>query len=120
MAIISQDGLPVGQSVVGSYNAQAQALLPAPRHLKVHRARSRLVVSWNGVPGAWRYAVTLTLASGKRELLLSGGRQVTFTAVDPVFGGSTQVVPIAGDGQDGRAASARFRPERAQLVLDRC
>ena len=119
LAVISQGGVPAGQSVVGSYDAQAPARLPAPRHLRVHRTGSELLVSWSGVPGAWRYAATVTLANGKRELLLSRGRQVTFIAVDPAFGGRTQVVPLAPDGQQGRAASASFRPEKAPSARGR-
>jgi Concanavalin A-like lectin/glucanases superfamily len=112
LALISQGGAPAGQTVVGSYRAPAQTRLPAPRGLHARRAGSRLVVSADEVPDAWRYATTLTLASGRRELLLSRGPRVSFAAVDPAFGGRVQVVAIAADGSRGRTASASFTAPR--------
>ena len=114
LALISQGGVPAAQSIVGSYTAPAPQRLPAPQGLRTRRAGNRLLVSFNGVPGAWRYATTLTLASGRRALLLSRTPRVTFAAVDPTFGGRAQVVALAANGRRGKAAGASFAAERTR------
>jgi hypothetical protein len=113
LALIS-NGATVSQSVVGSFVALAPGPLPAPRGLRVVRVGSRLAVSWGGVLGSWRYATILTGANGRRELLLSRGRRVTFTGVDPAFGGRVQVVALGASGLRGRAATVSFRALRAR------
>ena len=93
---------------MGSYDAQAQGRLPAPRHLRAQRTGTVLHVTWSAVPGAWRYASTLSVANGRRELLLSRGAQASFAGVGVAFGGRVQVVPLAADGSHGSAASVSF------------
>ncbi|MDE3070298.1 MAG: hypothetical protein KGJ43_06185, partial [Acidobacteriota bacterium] len=112
LALISQGGLPVARAVVGSFQAPSRGRLRATRHLRARRTGTGLAVSWRGVPGSWRYAATLTLDDGRRELLLSRGPHVTFTAVSPTAGGRVQVVALAADGRRGRAAGVAFAPAR--------
>ncbi len=112
VALISQDGAPAGQAVVGSYVAAEAARVAAPRGLSVHRAGTRLLVSWRPVPGAWRYATTIS-AGAYRRLLLSTVPHVTFIGVSGITKGSVQVVAIPANGQDGAAAIVLLKPPRS-------
>lgn len=110
VAEITQDGTPVRDIAVTSYAAPAPARLRAPRRLRVSHTGTRLVVNWAAVGGAWRYAVNVVLAGGRRELLLARHAQVVFVGIPPTGRGGVTVTAIGADGRRGIASGLRFGP----------
>jgi hypothetical protein len=116
VALVTQDSIPAPGVVVASYIAPRPARLHAPSGVSVSRVGTRLKVTWRPVPGAWRYSALVSLAGGRRELLLSRSPHITFTGVDLYHGGSVRVSAIDADGRGGLAARQAFaaaaRPPR--------
>ena len=109
VALVTQDGIPAPGVTVAAYIAPRPARPHAPTAVRVSRTGTRLRVGWEPVAGTWRYSVMLSLANGRRELLLSRSAHVTFLSVDRFQGGSVRVSAIGGDDQRGPVARQTFK-----------
>src|SRR5690606_9238201 len=93
VALVEQDGKPRTQRTVASYVAPAALRPGRPRFARVRRRGSRLVVTWGRAANATGYAVRATLADGRRQLYVVGGRtrRLTIPGVSGQFGGRVTV-----------------------------
>jgi hypothetical protein len=115
VALITENGAPVGNVSVASYTAPGPLRVGAPQHVRTGRRDSRLTVSWSRVPGAASYATTLSLSNGHRTMLFSRHGNVTFIGIDPNLRGSVAVLALGANGTRGalgRATVAAARPGR--------
>ena len=102
------------ETVVASYRAPGPRRLPRIAHLRVRHAGTRVLVTWKGVPGARRYAVTVTLSGGEHVVYLVSAPRLTVPGVFGEFTGRLTVVAL-GDGartRSGVPAAARIRRVR--------
>jgi hypothetical protein len=108
VAEVTQNGAPVVlhpggvgaaayQIVVGSYSAPGPRQLVRVAHLRVRHAGTSVLVAWRAVPGARRYAVTVTLTNGIHEVYVATRGSLTITGVNGEFSGRVTVEAI-GDG----------------------
>jgi hypothetical protein len=106
VAVIEDGGVEQQTVVVTSYRAPASGRPGKPRRLRAVHRGSAARVSWAGVRGATRYAVTLALADGRKLFRVTRRRRVDFAGVAAGDRGKVTVVAHAANGRQGAAAVA--------------
>jgi hypothetical protein len=125
VAQITENGTPVVvhpgatgpaayELVLTSYHAQGPRRLGRVTNVRVHHAGTRVLVSFSGVRGARRYALTVRLSNGLDVVYLTMAHELT---IPSVFGEITGKIAVQafGDGAStltGPAAVATIRRER--------
>jgi hypothetical protein len=66
-AIVTRQGVPRAQMTVAHYKAPGPLLPGRPRHVRLRRRGSKLVVRWKAAPRARRYAVAWALRDGRHQ-----------------------------------------------------
>jgi PKD repeat protein len=123
LAEIFEDGAPVllrpgapATIVLARYRAPGPRRLGRVARLSVHHADTRVLVSFSGVRGTQRYAVTVTLSSGQHLLFLVRRRRLTVNDVPGEITGKVTVQAL-GDGartRTGPATLARIPQARGR------
>ena len=121
LAEVFEDGVPVlpgpgrpAAFVVASYRAPSPRRLGRIGHLSVRHLASTVIISFPGVPGAHRYAVTVTLSSGQHLLYVLSGRRLRIAGVPGEITGAVTVQAL-GDGARTRTGA----PTRAPIARAR-
>lgn len=105
VAAFTLDGIGAEERVVTSF-APPSPLLATPRGLQVRRKGTSVRVSWQPVPGATRYE--LSLLAGPQRFATTKKRSLTFTKVSKGAAGSVTVRAVASMRQsDVRRAKLR-------------
>lgn len=96
--------------VVAAYRARGPRRLGRVGHVSVRHANTRVLVSFTGVRGARRYAVTVTLSSGQHLLFLVRQRRLTVTGVPGEITGAVTVQALGDNARTrtGPGAMARI------------
>ena len=110
VALIEQSGLPRTSLTAGAYRAPGPLRPARPRHLRVARRGSRLLVSWSAPRPGFRHAVYLRRGDGVRKLLVSGPgrRSIAFSGIGPRYAVSVTVTGLTHGNGKGPSARARI------------
>jgi hypothetical protein len=116
VALVDQNGLPRARIAAGSYRAPPRLRPGRPRHARIRRRGTRLIVSWRAPRPGFRHAVYLRLGDGRRLVRIAGARQrsVKVSGVAPGYGAAATISGLThanGRGPSARAAIAG-RPAR--------
>jgi hypothetical protein len=108
VALVSLDGVPSGERVVGSYANHGQGGLGRPARLRVTRGFSTLGAGWDSVAGAARYVVRVQLDDGRQLTFVRppGKRTVRVAGLRPATTGTVTVQALGADGRRGPLATA--------------
>lgn len=111
--VVLHPGSPTaGALVLASYQAPGPQRLPRVRGLRARRAGSRLLVSFDRVPAAKRYAVVITLRDGLRTDYVTSRNslQITVPTTAPL-GGTVTACALGNDltTNTGPATSAKIK-----------
>ncbi len=121
LAEIFEDGAPVllrpgapATVVVAAYRAPGLRRLGRVAHVSVHHVDTRVLVSFSGVRGARRYAITVTLSSGQHLLFLVRQQRLTVTSVSGEITGRVTIQALGDNARTrtGPATAARIRQAR--------
>ena len=80
--------------VVAAYRAPGPWRLGGVAHLHVGHRGARVLVSFTGVVGAHRHAVTVTVSGGQHVLLLTTHHALTIAHIDAEFAGEDTAPPL--------------------------
>ena len=108
-AVVSVDGFPRRQLVVGSFRV-TPAPLPRLRGLHLGLGRGRAVVAWRPVPGASLYEVTVRLSGSVLHFTLPGRQRRLMVALAPRA--RVRGVSVAPVLPGGTAAATTVRRRR--------
>lgn len=108
IAVVSNNGEPVGEFPVTSYTASAETLPPAPTGLTVTRNGTNVTITWNASPGAYDYNVDVNLTDGTKVVDVPGkaDRNATLTNIPTDVGVNVSVAGIRFDDVTGPASTA--------------
>jgi hypothetical protein len=107
IAFVDQGGRPRASITAGSYTAPPRLRPGRPRHARIRRRGSRLVVSWRAPRRGFRHAVYVRLGDGRRLVRIASARRRSVT-VSGVARGNGAVATIAGlSHANGRGPSKR-------------
>ncbi len=114
VAEVEQNGVPRRELLVGSYRAPRPLRAAKPRHVRVHRRRAGLVVTWRPARRALRYLVRVRLNDGRRLQFVAGrrARRVRVRGVRPEQAGRIAVAGLRVGPKPGPAARARVKAKR--------
>ena len=110
-ALIQSGGVVTRTAEVASYRVPQPRPLPRPGHVQVRASGDHLVVRWDRVPGAQRYAVLITLKNGFRILRTTVRPRAIVVDAGLVQGGRVSVTAIAASGP-GRSLVAKLAASR--------
>jgi hypothetical protein len=116
LATVAHNGLQMKQLTVTSYKAPGPQRPARPANVRATRRRGGLVISWGRSRGAVRYAVSVQLSDGRRQLLLTRGgkRTVQVGSVGPSTSGFVRVVGLTAANSASRVAIVRVNRLRAR------
>jgi PKD repeat protein len=116
VALIQRNATTTAQHDVATFAVSPPAALRAPR-LHVTRRGARVRVAWSAVPGAVRYAVTLSEERGGRRLVLarSAVKPISFAA-NAAESVRVRIVALSATNSPGRSSVVRLPRTRRPKV----
>jgi hypothetical protein len=108
VALVEQDGRLRDKITVAHYRAPSAQRPGRPQRLRLRRAGTRLVATWNGARAARSYQAMFRLSDGRRTLLTTTRRRVTLAHVARGTRGSVRVRAMTSAGMRGGATVAQL------------
>lgn len=108
-ALVESDGMPRAMLKVATFVAPPRARPGKPRRVRLHRAGTRLLVTWGAAPGATRYAVRYVLRDGRRRTEIVRRRRLFIRGVPGINAGTISVAGLRRDNVRGLMATAKLK-----------
>lgn len=109
VAIVTRHGIPRVQMTVAHFKAPGPLLPGRPRHVRLRRRGTKLVVRWKAAPRARRYAVAWALRDGRRQAKIVRGHRLRIRGVPGIDAGRIKVAGLRRDNVAGPAARAKLK-----------
>jgi hypothetical protein len=108
VAEIDQNGIPERTLVAGSYRAASPPPLQAPQHIRAARHTGSVTLTWQAVPGAARYTITIRESNGLRSMTLTRRPTATLPLSTPL-NAQVAISALAPDGSSGPPGRTTIR-----------
>jgi hypothetical protein len=110
VALVEQNGLPRANLTAGSYVAPPRPRPGRPRHARIVRRGTRLIVSWRAPTPGFRHAVSVDIGDGRTvvKIARSGAGSVTVHGVPVGYGARATIMGITKVNARGPAARVRL------------
>ena len=109
LAVVEQNGVLRRSIVAGTYIAPGPIRPGQPRHVRLRRKGTKLVVTWGRAARAVEYAVRAKLKDGRRLVIPTKKRKLTIGNVPGIDSGTIAVYGLKADRTAGPPAKARFK-----------
>jgi hypothetical protein len=113
-AVVTDNGIPVEERVVGTYRAAAERRPPQPRNLRLRRRGSTVIVTWRSPAHLRQDDVRTVLGNGEVDLRIHTGARdrVVLRDIGPRMRLRVTVVARDEHLRPSRPAHARLRPRQ--------
>ncbi len=110
VAMVEQNGLPRANLTVGAYRAPGRVHPARPRHLRIKRHGSHLVVSWDAPKQGFRHVAYLRRSDDVRQLqvIAANRHSATFPAIRRGYGATVTVTGLTHGNGKGPSASVKI------------